>query len=84
MAENGLRPAFDPMSDAMGVGDDERGPGIGLGFAKRGERLLRVGAHRNSGHKNIPVGDGLEGKVLLAAVLARIGEFGDRAQWRGL
>jgi GNAT superfamily N-acetyltransferase len=74
----------DAVGDAVAVGDDQRGPVVGLRLAERLQRLLGVGAHRHPGHVHVAVRDGLQGQVLLARLLARRGELGDGADRRGL
>jgi len=70
------------MRNAMAVGDDQRGAGIGFGFDERPERMLVFGAHGHAGHIDRPVAHGDKAEVFLAQRLAAGGKFGNRAARR--
>ena len=72
------------MGDTLGVGEDQRGALVGLGFAKSVERLLRVGAHGDLRNINVAVGDRLEREVLARDALAGGGELRGGAERRRL
>ena len=68
----------------MAVGQDQRGPLIGLRLAKGLQGLLRIGAHGDLRHVDVAVGDRLQRQILARDALARGGELGDRAERRRL
>ena len=70
----------DAVSDALAIGEDQRGTVIGLRLPKRIQRLLRIGAHRDLGHIDVAIGDGLQGEILARDPLPGRREFCDRAK----
>ena len=44
------------VRDAVAVGDDQRRARVGLGLAERAQRVRVVGAHRDAGDVDVPVG----------------------------
>ena len=74
----------DAVGDAVAIGEDQRGPRIGLRLAERQQGLLRIGAHRHLRHVDVAIGDRLQGQILARGPLAGGGEFGDGAERRRL
>ena len=74
----------DAVRDAVAVGDDQRGPVVGLRLAEGRQRLLRIGAHGDARDVDAAVGDRLEGDVLLLHGLAGGRELRHGAERRRL
>ena len=74
----------DAVGDAVGVGQDQGGPGIALGFQKRPHGVLIAGTHGHAGHIDGAVGHRHQAQVFLRGGLAGGGEFCHGRPGRGL
>ena len=67
----------------MAVGEDQRRPVIGLGFAEGLQRVLRISAHRDLRDIDVAISDGLQRHVLARRALARGRELRNGAERGG-